>query len=84
MKNRLTDLNDALFAQLERLSDEGMTPEAVAIEISRAGAVVQVADKIVANAKLQLDAVKLVAEHGDRFKNALPMITGTAGSEVKS
>lgn len=74
MKNKLTDLNDYLFAQLERLADEDLAPDAVKAEISRAQAVVQVADKIVDNARLQLDACKLVAEHGDRIK--LPMLGG--------
>lgn len=78
MKNRLTDLNDALFTQLERLSDD-MTPEAMSGEIKRAEAVVAVADAIVVNARLQLDACKLVAEHGDRFSRNLPMIAPTSG-----
>jgi hypothetical protein len=74
VKNRLTDLNDYLFAQLERLADENLTPEQIDVEIKRAGAVVQVGDKIVANAKLQLDAVKLMAENGDRLGKSLPML----------
>ena len=74
MKNRLTDLNDHLFAQLERITDETMTSDALDVEIRRAEAIVTVADKIVLNARLQLDACKLVAEHGDRFSKSLPMI----------
>lgn len=68
MKNKLTDLNDHLFAQLERLSDESMTPEQIEKEVTRAQAVVQVADCIVANAGVQLKAVQLAAEHGGFVK----------------
>ena len=80
MKNRLTDLNNHLFAQLERLSDEDMTDEQIDQEVKRSEAVVAVADKIVANAALQLKAVTLVAQHGDRFQKQLPML-GVAPSE---
>lgn len=68
MKNKLTDLNDHLFAQLERLSDESLTVEQIGKEVMRAEAVVQVADRIVANADVQLRAVKLAAEHGGFVK----------------
>lgn len=83
MKNRLTDLNDYLFMQLERLSDENLSGDAIADEVQRAAAIVQVADTIVVNARLQLDACKLVAEHGDRFAKSLPMIAASNG-EAKS
>lgn len=75
MKNRLTDLNDHLFAQLERLSEEGLSPEQIETEVKRAGAMVNVADKIVDNARLTLQACDLVAKHGDRFAKHLPMIS---------
>jgi hypothetical protein len=78
VKNRLTDLNDYLFAQLERLADEDLSGEAIATEIQRAGAIVDVADTIVENARLQLAACKLVADHGDRFAKQLPMIAPAA------
>ncbi|MDB4876417.1 MAG: hypothetical protein JWM41_2863 [Gemmatimonadetes bacterium] len=83
MKNRLTDLNDALFLQLERLADDELTGEAIAGEIKRAEAIVLVADKIVDNARLQLQACKLVADHGDRFAKQLPMLAPVA-VELKS
>jgi glycerol-3-phosphate dehydrogenase len=74
MKNRLSDLNNHLFMQLERLADEGLTGEQIESEVKRADAIVSVADKIVDNARLQLQACKLVADHGDRFMKHLPMI----------
>lgn len=74
MKNRLTDLNNHLFAQLERLADEGLTAEQIGSEVDRADAIVKVADKIVDNARLSLQACELVAKHGDRFMKHLPMI----------
>lgn len=74
MKNKLTDLNDHLFAQLERLSDEGMSTEQIDQEVKRAGAMVSVADKITSNADLQLKAAKLFAEHGAVVLPHLPQI----------
>lgn len=59
MKNRLSDLNDHLFAQLERLSNEELSPEQLKTEIDRGQAIAGVADQIVRNAALQLQAVKL-------------------------
>lgn len=67
MKNKLSDLNDHLFAQLERLSDEGLSEEDIKKEASRAEQVVAVADKIIANAAVQLKAVQLFADHGGRI-----------------
>jgi len=74
MKNKLGDLNNALFAQLERLGAEELAGDALAAEIQRANAIVQVGDSIITNARLQLEAVKLVAEHGDRVAKHLPML----------
>lgn len=42
MKNKLTDLNDHLFAQMERLSDENMSAEAIEREHKRSQAIVAV------------------------------------------
>lgn len=83
MKNRLTDLNDYLFAQIERLADEEMNGEAISAEIQRAEAIVKVADAIVDNARLQLSAVTFAAQHGDRFAKQLPMIAAVESRESK-
>jgi glycerol-3-phosphate dehydrogenase len=83
MKNRLSDLNNHLFAQLERLADEGLTAEQIEKEVKRADAIVQVADTIVDNARLQLTACKLLADHGDRFIKHLPMLGGPDNGAAK-
>lgn len=71
MKNRLGDLNDHLFAQLERLADESLRDEQLERETKRAASIVAVADQVVAIAGLQLSAAKLFAAHG---KEVLPML----------
>ena len=58
MKNKLSDLNNHLFAQLERLSDEDLKGDALQEEIERAKAINQVATQIVNNGKLVLDGIK--------------------------
>lgn len=74
MKNKLGDLNNHLFAALERLGDETMTPEQIEAEAKRADAIVAVADQITENAKTMLVAARLYAEHGDKIRPMLPQI----------
>ena len=64
MKNKLTDLNDHLFAQLERLGDEDLTGAALDEEISRSKAVSQISKDVVSNATLVLQAEKYRSEYG--------------------
>jgi hypothetical protein len=72
MKNRLSDLNDHLFAQIERLSDESLTEEQIEKEATRSAAVVAVADQIVKNASVQLKAAKMISDHG---RDPVPFLT---------
>lgn len=74
MKNKLSDLNDHLFAQLERLADEEFTADQIEAEAKRADAIVAVADQITRNAEMKLRAAKLFADHGDKILKHLPQI----------
>lgn len=77
MKNKLMDLNNHLFAQLERLSEEDLSAEQIEQECKRADAIVAVSDQIISGASTQLKAATLIATHGDRFAGMLPAIGGT-------
>ena len=63
MKNSLGDLNNHLFAQLERLGEEDLKGEQLAEEIDRAKAINQVAGQIISNGKLVIDALKVRDEY---------------------
>lgn len=75
-KNKLSDLNDHLFAQLERLSDEDLTAEQLDKEAKRGEAIVAVADQVIKNASLQIQAAKLLSEHGYDPTPHLPAVKG--------
>ena len=72
MKNKMSDLNNHLFSQLERLSDEDLTGEALQEEICRAKAITDVSTRIISGAALVLKAAELrdKSERGD-FKPPL-------------
>jgi len=78
--SNLSELNKHLFAALDRLDVENLTPEQIDAEVKRAGAIVEVADRITENSKVTLQAAKLYAEHGDKILGHLPQI-GKADSK---
>ncbi|MCL4441539.1 MAG: hypothetical protein M1609_13405 [Firmicutes bacterium] len=65
MRNTLGDLNNHLFAQLERLSEEELKGEELKEEMARAKAVTGLASQIIANGTLVLKARTLQLEYGD-------------------
>lgn len=62
--NKLEDLNNLLFAEMERLNDEDCTGEKLQIEKERAKSMAQVAQTIINNGELALKAVKQANEYG--------------------
>ena len=74
MKNKLSDLNNHLFMQLERLNEEGLSDEVLTQEIKRTDSIVNLSDKIISNAKLSLDATKLRMEYGTDINGAMPVM----------
>jgi len=79
-QNKLTDLNNHLFAQLERLNDEELKPEDIQKEVSRSKAITSVAAQIVNSNRLTLEALKLV-KNGDYRQHELP---DTLGLNIKN
>ncbi|WP_026470071.1 hypothetical protein [Alkanindiges illinoisensis] len=63
MRNKLIDLNDHLFAQLERLGDETLSGEALQNELGRSKAMTGVAAQIIENARLAMDAEKFRVDY---------------------
>lgn len=74
-KNKLSDLNNHLFAQLERLNEEDLNDQQIKNEVSRAKAISGIASQVIKSAKVTIDAMKLVA-NGDYTVNELPEMIG--------
>ena len=63
MRNKLSDLNNVLFEQLERLQDDSLGNEGLQKEIKRSHAVSNVAQNILEIADLSIQATKLKNEY---------------------
>lgn len=59
-RNKISDLNDHLFAQLERLNDETIKLDKMEMEFKKAAAITKVSAQILKGAALTLQASKLV------------------------
>ncbi|PSA91506.1 hypothetical protein C6370_18420 [Bacillus atrophaeus] len=76
MRNTLGDLNNHLFAQLERLSDEDLKGEELSQEIHRAKAVSDVATQIISNGSLVLRAKTAYEENMEANATKPKMLEG--------
>lgn len=72
MKNTLGDLNNHLFAQLEKLNDDDLNGEELESEIKRSEAMAKIADQIIKNGELQFKAMKHMDEYGYERQKAIP------------
>ena len=75
MKNKMTDLHNHLFAQLERLSDEELNGDGLKEEIERSKAVTAVAREIIANGSLALKARRAIQDR-EIGEEVPPMLEG--------
>ena len=64
MKNKLVDLNNHLFEELERLNDENLKGEELQEERERAKSISNLAQTIINNGELVLKAQKHFDEYG--------------------
>lgn len=62
MKNSLEDLNNHLFMQLERLSNEDLTPEQLQHELDRTKGLTVMSREIISTAQLALDGARAVSD----------------------
>lgn len=75
MKNKIGDLNNHLFAELERLGEEELSGEKLREEIERAKAITDVAAQVISNAALALKA-KIAIETTFNGTDILPEMLG--------
>lgn len=74
MQNTLTDLNNHLFEQIERLNDDELTGEDLEREIKRSSAMANISNQIIANAKVELEATKVMLDNGYDVGTRLPVM----------
>lgn len=81
MKNKLTDLNNHLFAQLERLGDESLSGEKLEAEINRSKAIGDISKNIILNGRLMLDSKKYFDEMGYNTEEQPEMLKIESGKK---
>lgn len=74
MGKNIADLNDKLFEQIEMINSEGLTDEQLEKAIKKSEAVVKVADVIIKNASLALEAQKQFDEYGTGRTVDIPLL----------
>lgn len=81
-KNKISDLNDHLFAQLEKLGEEELKGDALNVEIERSKAMSGLAGNIIGAAKVTVDAMKLIGR-GDIRKEDMPLLLTNSSEKDK-
>lgn len=83
MKNNLSDLNNYLFEQIERINDDSLSDLDLDKAISKARTIVNLAETVIKNQELQLKAATILSEAGLLKNSALPILLGTHILEEK-
>lgn len=78
MKNTLLDLNNHLFAEIERLGDEELKGDALAEELQRASGISNIAKNIIENANVTLQATKFMDDHMNADLKVPKMLVGNS------
>lgn len=73
-KTTLNDLNEYLFQELDRLTNEDLSEEELDKEIKRSDALQKIAKTVIDNGFLALQAKKHLDEYGQGDKVELPLI----------
>ncbi len=68
-RNKINDLRDHLFASLERLDNDELTPEQLNAEINKAEAIAQIGSVIIQSAKVEVDFLKAMGKSCQTFIN---------------
>lgn len=74
-RNKIADVRDHLFAQLERLGDEELDQEQLSKEVNRAKAITHVSSQIIQSAKVEVDYLRTIGAHktnSELFKDVVP------------
>lgn len=79
MKNTLGDLNNHLFAQLEKLNDDELVGEQLEAEIKRTEAMAKIGEQIIRNGELQFKAMQHMDEYGYERKKLVPEMLEVRG-----
>jgi hypothetical protein len=74
-RNKLIDLNNILFEQLERLNDEDLNEKELNKELERTKAIVEIGKTIISNAQTAINAQKVVNDYDIKKKDKMLEIT---------
>lgn len=82
MKNKLSDLNDYLFEQIEKLNDDDLSGEQLQLVIAKANKIADISKVIIQNQTLQLNALKTAYDCGVEIKpQSMQKLLGRSDSE---
>lgn len=73
-RNKLSDVRDHMFAAMERMDDDSLTPEQLKMEIDKAKSIAMVGSVIINSAKVEVDYIKatgMIEAESDLFKSII-------------